>query len=117
MPPSPVRVHVKTLRDEKTQRRDEQHDQEQQQHARDRPTAHALPQFLDDDGIQLPLAPVGEVGFEFGEGGGHGERLKNIQQSTSNIEHPNSAGRSRHWILGWMFDVGVSVVFIARLLW
>ena len=54
----------KTLRDQKDQRRDEQHREKEQQHPRDRPTAHGLAQFLDDDGIRLPFAPVGEMALE-----------------------------------------------------
>ena len=38
--------------------------EKQQQHARNGPTAHGLPQFLDDNGVQLPFAPVGEMGLQ-----------------------------------------------------
>ena len=34
---------------------------------RDRPTAHSLTEFLDDNGVYLPLAPVGEVIFQSGK--------------------------------------------------
>jgi len=71
--PAQLLIHafIQALADEKDNGRDEQYDQKKEQDARHRPTADGLAQFLDHDRIDLPLAPVREVRFDFANAHAH----------------------------------------------
>ncbi|MEJ0091565.1 MAG: hypothetical protein WDM80_17690 [Limisphaerales bacterium] len=85
-----IRIAVKTLPDQKAQRGDEHHGQEQQQHAGDRPTADGLAEFLDDDPGSIPIRASQEMGFKAGKlwrswlGNFREHRTFNIQCPTFN---------------------------------